>query len=187
MSETRVRIAQAGDETGIARVQIDAWAQTYDGILPDKLLRPWDGKSLTGIWHKRISDPVARAQTFVAEGRNGRLVGFGICSRKRGQVLPTSGEIALLYLLRSAQGQGTGRTLMRALARASAERGRHSIGAWVLAENENAIGFYECLGGIRAVERNGNFGGYRTHEIGFIWPTGLLSCTGELKGTRVDP
>ncbi len=186
MSLLAIRNAAPGDEIEIAKVQMCSWAQTYHGILPDNLLHPWDGRELAGIWRKRLVDPVSRALSFVAEEDGTRVVGFGICNEKRGRALPATGEIALLYVLESFQDLGLGRRLLRAMASSLCNGGYRSTGVWVLADNEPAIGFYKNLGGIQAVERNGQFAGYRTHELGFVWSSALLAQSGTLKGIAVD-
>ncbi len=186
MSLLTIRNAVPGDEVDVAKVQMCSWAQTYHGVLPDNLLHPWDGRQLAGIWRKRLVDPVSRALSYVAEEDGSRIVGFGICNEKRGRALPTTGEIALLYVLESYQGLGLGRRLLRAMASALRSNGFRSTGAWVLADNEPAIGFYRNLGGIQTVERYGQFAGYRTHELGFVWSSALLAQSGTLKGVSVD-
>lgn len=181
-----VRVAREGDEAAIAETQIVAWAQTYDGILPDRLVNPWKKDDLTAIWRRRLVEPRSCALTFVAEQPDEQIVGFGICGKRRGRVLPTGGEISLLYLRRSGQRKGIGRRLMRMMAAALRNRDYASTGVWVLAENTNAVGFYEALGGIQVASRTGQFGGYATHEVGYAWPTGLLARSGALKGAAAD-
>lgn len=182
MKHATVRVARRGDESAIAETQILAWAQTYEGILPDRLVTPWKQDDLAEIWRRRLDEPISRALTFVAEWPDGRICGFGICGKRRGQTLPTGGEVSLLYIRRSAQRRGTGRELMRAMAGTMLERGHRTTGVWVLADNHNAIAFYEKLGGILVADRTGQFGGHTTHELGFAWPTGLLARSGALKG-----
>jgi ribosomal protein S18 acetylase RimI-like enzyme len=182
MSDYTIRTARPGDERGIAATQIIAWAQTYDGILPDRLLKPWEEDALTAIWYRRLAEPKSRALTYVTETGDRQIAGFGICGQTRGRALPTTGEISLLYLRRSVQRKGAGRGLMRAMAAVLQTRGYRSTGVWVLAENDRAIRFYEALGGIMIASRTGQFGGHATRELGFAWPSGLLSRSGALKG-----
>ena len=54
-----------------------------------------------------------------------------------------SGEVPALYLLRAAQGLGTGRLLMRAAARRLIAEGDRAMALWVLATNVPARRFYE--------------------------------------------
>ncbi len=53
-----------------------------------------------------------------------------------------------LYIRSQARGQSVGRRLMEALARITLERGCTRLEWWVLADDENAIGFYERMGAI---------------------------------------
>jgi ribosomal protein S18 acetylase RimI-like enzyme len=182
MTSYAIRQARPGDESGIAATQILAWAQTYDGVLPDRLLKPWEEPALATIWKRRIGEAGSRALTYVAETSDKEIAGFGICGQTRGRVLPSTGEISLLYLRRSIQRQGAGRRLMRAMSAALLARGYRSTGVWVLADNDKAVSFYEALGGIMVASRTGQFGGHATRELGFAWPSSLLARSGALKG-----
>jgi len=182
MKDYTIRSARPGDERGIAATQIVAWAQTYEGVLPDRLLNPWQEHALAAIWQRRLAEPTSRALTYVAETGDRQIAGFGTCGQTRGRALPTTGEISLLYLRRSVQRRGAGRNLMRSMSAALLSRGYRSTGVWVLAENDKAVRFYEALGGIMVASRTGQFGGHATRELGFAWPTGLLARSGALKG-----
>lgn len=88
-------------------------------------------------------------ESLVAE-RNGRLVGYAI-------FFPTMSSFRTrtmlwledLFVEESERGQGTGRTLIAALARLAVERGHARIDWHVLDWNEPSIGFYERLGARR--------------------------------------
>ncbi len=182
MSEHVIRPAAPGDEAGIALVQITAWIESYRTILPAELLEPWKRDELTGVWRKRITGTQKSARTYVATTADDSVCGFGACGPTRHGALPASAEIPLLYILRRAHRNGLGRRLMRKMAEFAHETGRHSIGLWVLAQNRRAITFYDALGGICVGERDGRFGGVRTRELGYVWPSDLLARSGMLKG-----
>ena len=88
-------------------------------------------------------------ESLVAE-RDGRLVGYAI-------FVPTMSSFRTrtmlwledLFVEESERGQGTGRTLIAALARIAIERGHSRIDWHVLDWNEPSIGFYERLGARR--------------------------------------
>ena len=181
-----IRQAQPGDEKAIAAVQIRAWEETYRNILPEPLITPWQHDELERIWHRRIRPAQSVATTIVGTDGNGTIAGFGICGNNRSSALPTGSEISLLYILRQYHSCGLGRGLMRSLATAANARGHATTGLWVLSANTAAVRFYQALGGIQVVARQGRFGGYTTHELGFIWPTGLLKRSGSLKGANVE-
>ena len=89
-------------------------------------------------------------ESLVAE-RNGRLVGYAV-------FFPTMSSFRTrsmlwledLFVEEGERGQGTGRTLIAALARLAVERGHARIDWHVLDWNEPSIGFYERLGARRS-------------------------------------
>ena len=182
MSDQVIRPAEAGDEAGIAFVQITAWAESYRDILPAELHEPWKLDELTRVWRRRIDGAKTSSATFVATTGSGVISGFGTCGATRHVSLPASAEVALLYVLRNAQRRGMGRQLMRKMAGHASETGRRSIGLWVLAQNTRAIAFYDALGGICVGESAGRFGGVATRELGYVWPSDILARSGQLKG-----
>lgn len=186
MSDHVVRPAAPGDEAGIASVQIRAWVESYQAILPAQLLEPWGPDELTRVWRRRINRAEQSSFTYVAATGDGDISGFGTCGATRHVALPASAEIPLLYVLRRAQRKGLGRQLMREMAASASATGRGSIGLWVLARNTRAIRFYDALGGICVGERTGRFGGVPTREIGYVWPSDILARSGSLKGAAAQ-
>lgn len=182
MTEFTIRRAHPGDEATIAAVQICAWEQTYRNILPARSLTPWRNEELERLWHHRIKPTQTASTTIVGTDDTGAVIGFGLSGGRRGSALPARSEISLLYILKKFHRHGLGRRLMRALANTSNDCGHSTTGIWVLSANTAAIRFYQSLGGILAVERQGMFGGYATHELGFVWSTRLLAHSGTLKG-----
>ncbi|WP_259343698.1 hypothetical protein [Oceanobacillus picturae] len=50
----RIRIAKPGDAAGIAKVHVDAWRTTYDGILPQEFLNRLDYGNRTNLWIENL-------------------------------------------------------------------------------------------------------------------------------------
>ena len=68
---------------------------------------------------------------------------YGSCNDQRTSELHESGftgEVSELYVHRGAQRQGTGSSLMGAMAAALLERGHRAMSLWVLDENAEASG-----------------------------------------------
>jgi GNAT superfamily N-acetyltransferase len=119
-------------------------------------------------WQRMLDRPRAwgGAITFVAD-QQGSVVGYGSCSEQRNELLRGrgfTGEVSELYVLRSAQGQGAGSGLMKAMASALLERGHSALSLWVLEQNMPARRFYERLGGV-PIGRKPN----RVPEIAYAW------------------
>ncbi len=86
---------------------------------------------------------------FVAE-TSGEIIGFSACGAARDEALKEQGfdgEFGAIYVLRSHQRGGVGRSLMNLAARSLIEQGRKAGYLWVLRENLPAREFYELLGG----------------------------------------
>ncbi len=151
-----IRRASAGDAGGIAAVHVEAWRETYRGLIPDAYLDRLDVLSRTRRQADRLLSEREEA-TFVAESAGG-IVGFAICGRGRGGPDPRWGEVQALYLLDRAKGRGGGRRLMASCSRWLEERGRLPFLVWVLTANFRAIGFYRHLGGRPAAGKLERFG-----------------------------
>ncbi len=147
-----VRPATADDAAGIARVHVQAWQESYTGLLPEAVIAEHSVESRTVRWANilaRASLPGAGFVCVAALG--GEIVGFGSCGAQRKDGFRDcgyTGEFTALYLLRSAQGLGFGRTLMRTLAAALTDRGHLGGSLWVIEGNGRARGFYERIGGV---------------------------------------
>lgn len=158
-----IRRAQSGDVAGIAQVHVQSWRESYRGIIRQSYL---DGLSLPAHerqWRRSLGDG---GWAFVAEWRQ-ELVGFasGGLSRTRKDV---SGELYVLYVLKSVQGRGIGRALFDACHLELARCGHHGVLVWVLADNP-ARGFYEHLGGEPAGESMVDIAGTRLPEVAYMW------------------
>ncbi|MET0294179.1 MAG: GNAT family N-acetyltransferase [Phenylobacterium sp.] len=149
-------------------MHVEAWRETYQGLLPKTFLQSMRADIHVRRWQAMLSDPAPDQVVLVAEGPQG-VVGYcsGGDSRFR---LPGEAEIATLYLLRSAQKQGLGRSLVQHAARVLAARGAESLVISVLEDNANARGFYERLGGVAEAPRSGRGPGGVVYEVDYRWP-----------------
>jgi ribosomal protein S18 acetylase RimI-like enzyme len=144
--EPVIRRAAHADADGIARVHVQAWRETYAGLLPQELLDALSVEDRAALW-RSLLEP-GGPTVLVAESE-GEIVGFGSAGAAREPALATSGEVTAIYLLDRAKRMGAGRILMRRLLDALAADGHDAAGLWVLASNRPAIAFYEAMGGTR--------------------------------------
>ena len=145
-----VRPATPNDASGIARVHIESWKTTYQGIMPDSVIDNLDNtfERRKAHWEQVATD--GENIIFVAE-QGEDIVGFVSGGDVQDEVEGYDLELYTLYLLASAQGQGIGKALFDALAKTAHEQGYKSLILWVLDAN-NSKGFYEHLGGERVAE-----------------------------------
>src|SRR6516164_9910727 len=111
-----VRVAAVADATAIAAVHVEAWRETYVGIVPVQVLAGLSVDRRTEIWRRILTNPTAFSSSaiFVAE-RDGTVVGFGCCGMQRADSLNAQGydgEISSIYVLRAFQRCGLGVALM---------------------------------------------------------------------------
>jgi len=161
-----VRRATPDDAVSIAHIHVDTWRTTYAGIVPDAYLADLSYERSQKWWEGTLSD--RRETMFVAEDREGHIVGFADCGPARDSEKEYAGEMYAIYVNQSTQGKGVGRKLCSEVARNLKSRGVDSMLVWVLAENPFGT-FYERFGGRRVREREVTIGGKVLTEWGYGW------------------
>jgi ribosomal protein S18 acetylase RimI-like enzyme len=167
-----VRRARVGDAAPLARADVQAWRETYPGIVPQRFLDRLDPAVRARYWRGALGAVRGPAESavFVAEMPGHGIVGFGACGDERVGLPDTDGEFHALYLLKVAQDLGLGRRLMQAMARELVLRGARAVSVWTLRDNRRARAFYEKLGGRLQAERPLDFDGTPVWEVGYGWP-----------------
>jgi ribosomal protein S18 acetylase RimI-like enzyme len=167
-------LALPDDADALGAMHVQAWRETYAGLVPQRVLDALDPVSRGRRWREAIG---SGARVFLVRDA-GAIVGFGACGPPRDSDLPYAGEIGALYVLRQAQRRGIGRTLMDAMARDLAAAGRGNAALWVLHSNISAQRFYEALGGRKVAERTRVRDDWTLHEIVYAWDdvTRLFQC-----------
>lgn len=159
------RRATVADAAALGVVHVQAWREAYAGLVPDVVLASLDPAQRARMWQ----DGLARGLAVHLAELDGAIVGFGSSRPQRDASLPHSGEIGALYVLRSAQRRGIGRTLMAAMARDLLARGHPSATLWVLEANTQARRFYDSLGGKPLVRREEQRDGFAAVSIAYGW------------------
>jgi GNAT superfamily N-acetyltransferase len=173
VNEVRIRAAIPGDAQAIARVHVEAWRESYRGLVPAHVIEALSIHRNAGMWAAILAG--GNASTVHVVERLGvaadetEVVGFGSATDARGPELGASGEITAIYLLDRVKRQGIGRRLLEGLLGALAERGHSSAGLWVLVDNHGTRRFYEALGGRPGSRRLVTDGPAAMHEIAYIW------------------
>jgi GNAT superfamily N-acetyltransferase len=162
-----IRVAVIDDAPEIARVHVDSWRTTYQGLLPEDLLSGLSYERRERWWHDVLSKEERQDQLFVAE-EDGAVVGFVSCGAERTSNPDYTGELYAIYLLQQAQRRGMGRELTRAAAQWLLEQGHTSMLVWVL-EGNPAVRFYEALGGIALGQKPFTLGNAERVEISYGW------------------
>ncbi|WP_290757672.1 MULTISPECIES: GNAT family N-acetyltransferase [unclassified Exiguobacterium] len=133
----RIREARLEDASTIARVHIDVWRETYQGIIPDSYLAQLSYAKRTKQWEQALIDQ----RVYVVELED-EVVGFAQGGPNRRDA--REGELYAIYVLRASQGQGLGKALFQRIIEDLAEYEAMQVS--VLRDNP-ACQFYERFGG----------------------------------------
>lgn len=140
-----VRDAVASDAENIARVHVDAWRQTYSGVLADRHFSEEVFSRRKQFWTGYLSLEPRPGRMVVAES-GGATVGFARAGEARGpdaeHGFPPVRSLQLfsIYLLAAAHGSGLGQSMLDAVL------GDDPAQLWVLRGNHRATAFYERNG-----------------------------------------
>jgi len=163
-----IRAATLEDAAAIARVHVQAWRETYPGLVPDSVLAGLSVERRVRAWSDMLGAGDAALAIFLAEAQ-GELIGFGSARVFRDPLLGTDGEVTAIYLLDGYKRMGIGRRLFHRLVGWLHQRGCSSMGLWVLDTNVVARRFYEALGGALGPSKIDARRDATLHEIGYIW------------------
>ena len=159
------RRAGPQDAAQIAEVHDAAWTNAYSGLLPYKALTRMVQRRGADWW----ANAIKRSTVVLVIEMAGKVAGYATIGRNRVSTLPYSGEVYELYLKPEYQGIGLGTRLFLA---ARGELGRRKLKGtvvWVLADNEQAISFYENAGGRAVAEGSEQFDGRKVGKLAFAW------------------
>jgi GNAT superfamily N-acetyltransferase len=160
--------AGPSDAEALAKVHVQAWRETYAGLLPPAYLARMSEEAHARRWFWVLTRPQGGDVALAADGPDG-LIGYvsgGASRRNR----PGEGEVHTLYILRKAQGGGVGRALLQGAARVLEADGMRSLAISVLRDNHKARGFYARMGGIAEAARPERGPGGVLHEVYYVWP-----------------
>jgi GNAT superfamily N-acetyltransferase len=161
----RFRHATPPDADALGHAHVEAWRESYAGLVPDAVLAALDPRARAALWR----DVLAKGGAVHLAERDGAVIGFASGGPQRDTSLPYSGEIGALYVLRSAQRQGVGRALMSVVASDLLARGHVAATLWVLEGNGSARRFYEALGGREIARREELRDGFSAVGIAYGW------------------
>ncbi len=127
-----IRQARKSDCHAMAKVHVDTWQTTYQGIVEQEILDQLSYESREKRWRELFEQENSEAVTFVAETEEGELVGFINGGPERSNEYGYEGELYSFYILKAYQRQGIGSLLLKELAITLAHNGFESMLVWVL-------------------------------------------------------
>ena len=163
-----IRHATAGDTRAIAEVHIASWKTSYRGLVPDFALDRLNVDSCQAGWDERFRDMKPPRCCFVSLDDEDRITGFASAGPPQTDDLGVDGELYAIYLLQTAQNQGTGRALFYRAVQHLQQAGCRSLCLWFLKDNP-ARGFYERFGCQVVAEKPYIREGYVLPSLGAKW------------------
>jgi len=160
-----IRKANIYDSMGIAKVHVDVWKSAYVGIIDNVYLNELSFEKRKKSWMNQLNKG---SLIYVAESKNGEIVGFATPCVERNNHKDYKGEISALYVLDKYQGQGVGRDLLVKSAKALRNSNIKSLIVWVLKDNPSCK-FYESLGGVAKESKLTRIGEKDYVSIGYVW------------------
>ncbi|KPP86201.1 MAG: acetyltransferase family protein [Rhodobacteraceae bacterium HLUCCA08] len=156
-----IRAPTPDDIPDLARIHVQAWAETYAGIVPDAVIARFDIAFRTRQWQGALAREDLR--TAYAPGQGFAQVGPQRDPRDRAD---WPEELYAIYLRDAAKGRGLGRALLRAVL------GDRPVTALVLEGNDAALGFYQATGARRLDTRRFDEDGFAgiEHLVGWTPP-----------------
>lgn len=168
MNAAIIRTATPDDAPAIAQIRVDAWRETYKGMIPDAYLAAMRVEDSAALWLRVLSAPSDRTSVFVAT-RDAEVVGFAAGNLLTEPKHGLDAELTAIYLRRASQRTGIGRGLVAAVVAAAARQGATGLLTWVIAGNKEARAFYERLGAELLVEQPFQWDGMDLVEAGYGW------------------
>jgi hypothetical protein len=99
--DMHIRQATMADVAAIARVHVESWRTTYQGILPDDYLANLTYAQREFLWREILSKRGGHSLTYVVEDDSGDIVGFASGGPERSGDSVYTGELYAIYLLES--------------------------------------------------------------------------------------
>lgn len=164
----QIRKAMAEDALGIAKVHIESWKETYEGIISREYLDSLKIEDRLGLWKSSLSQIPQQSTVFVAVNPDNEVVGFASFGKERTGNFLADGELYAIYILKKYQRGKLGLKLLQEGVGQLLEQGYTSMLVWVLEEN-NSRKFYESLQPIKAGMEVDKIAGKDHVELAYMW------------------
>ncbi|GAB97023.1 GNAT superfamily N-acetyltransferase [Kineosphaera limosa] len=135
-----VRPAVVGDADELGAMHVQAWRESYTGIIDQQVLDDMDPQLRARRWREWLAQPQSPTQLFIGFDPDGRLVGMVSVGPARDEDSPTGEELWAINVLAAAKGSGLADALLLTAL------GDRPASMWVLRDNPRAHGFYARYG-----------------------------------------
>src|SRR3989338_3956064 len=137
----KIRKAKFEDSKGIAKVHIQSWRETYQGIVDDEYLKSLALRPRTKKLQEILKKQKKGSWTYVVEDEYDKIVGFISGGVSREHVAQFKGELYAIYILKKHQKNKLGYRLTKKLCSMLKKHGINNMFVCVLRDNESKV-FY---------------------------------------------
>ncbi|KZE73327.1 GCN5 family acetyltransferase [Paenibacillus elgii] len=162
-----IRLASVRDIEGIARVHVESWKSTYNGIISESFLSNLTVEKRTKNWKVIFDNLTEDGVIYVVEDL-GSIRGFVHGGKSREPDFEYDAELYAIYLLKEVQGNGYGKLLFERFIEALKQRNYRSFMLWVLEDNPS-VEFYKKQGGQYLGKKEIQIGEDKLTEIALGW------------------
>jgi len=169
------RVANNSDIDALAKIQVDTWKTTYQGIISQDYLQNLTYKEKEIKWKQRFEKQDQNTVIYVAETNNQEIVGYIIATLENFnpflallQANKYIGELCAIYILKEYQRKGIGTELVKLVVNILLKRQIKSMIVWILKGNRS-YQFYEKLGALYVGQQILNIGGSNYIELAYGW------------------
>ncbi|TWT08917.1 GNAT family N-acetyltransferase [Planomicrobium sp. CPCC 101079] len=161
----KIRRAVISDAKGIAKVHVDSWKTTYAQILPASYLTSLSYEQRELLWLNNMES----SEVFVAEGKDGEIVGFSTGGPERSGNYPKHiGELYAIYILEEYQRRGLGKALVQPVIEQLQQQNIDGMVVLGLEDNSSRS-FYEALGAKEIDNISIKIAGTNLNELVYAW------------------
>lgn len=153
------------DQEQMAHIKVDGWKNAYDRIISSSYLNALNYKEQTERYQASFEE--YKDYVFVAV-RGDEVLGYS-CFNPTPNVDNFDSELVSLYIKPTEIGRGIGTELFIATRKQMIKFGKKNMIVWCLSDNENAIRFYEKLGGKIVKTKDAKIGDQTYKEYGFYF------------------
>lgn len=160
-----IRKNELKDQAQMAKIKIDGWRTAYDKIVASKYLKALDYDSQT---QRYISSFEEYKDLVLVAVRNDEVLGYS-CFQLKEEMNKYDSELVSLYIKKEEANRGIGSALLIETAKELLDHQKENMIIWCFSDNQNAIRFYEGLGGVHLETKYAKIGEESYQEYGYYF------------------
>ena len=160
-----IRKNEFKDQAQMAKIKVDGWKNAYDTIISSSYLKTLNYEEQT----KRYEASFEEYQDLVLVAVRGEEVLGYACYNTTPNEDDFQSELVSLYIKPSEIGRGIGTSLFTETCKELRDLDKNNMIVWCLSDNQNAIRFYEKMGGKNVKTKETKIGDKNYKEYGYYF------------------